>query len=162
MCGAGVLDKDLISLDFWTGWPRRFYNVRTYDEEDVEDEDDEEQFENLDNIDDDVVPAADAAKEAFATAKTSAAAAAAATTTAAGPKKRDDDVRDDDDDYDDDDDDDDVHEDADDDDDDNDEDDENFIAPTQINLKPKRKIKVIFSHLFTVRTNGLPIIVFNA
>ena len=39
MCGAGVLDKEMINLDFWTGWPRRFYNIRSYDDDDEVDGD---------------------------------------------------------------------------------------------------------------------------
>ena len=31
MAGTGVIAMDLIDLDFWSAWPRRFYNVRTYD-----------------------------------------------------------------------------------------------------------------------------------
>ena len=31
MAGTNVLDMGVIDLDFWTAWPRRFYNIRTYD-----------------------------------------------------------------------------------------------------------------------------------
>ena len=31
MAGTQVIDPELINLDFWSSWPRRFYNVRTYD-----------------------------------------------------------------------------------------------------------------------------------
>ena len=77
MVGAGVLDKELINLDFWMGWPRRFYNVRTYDdvddddaeekEEDDKDEDDE-RFPNFDDLES-VADAAKAAKASVVAAK---------------------------------------------------------------------------------------------
>lgn len=31
MAGTDVIDRDHIALDFWSGWPRKFYNVRSYD-----------------------------------------------------------------------------------------------------------------------------------
>ena len=31
MAGTGVLHKDTINLEFWSSWPNRYYNVRTYD-----------------------------------------------------------------------------------------------------------------------------------
>ena len=31
MAGTGVIDKAYIDFDFWAAWPRRFYNVRSYD-----------------------------------------------------------------------------------------------------------------------------------
>ena len=31
MAGTGVIGMELIDLDFWSAWPRRFYNIRTYD-----------------------------------------------------------------------------------------------------------------------------------
>lgn len=31
MAGTGVINKDHINLEFWTAWPRRFYNIRAYD-----------------------------------------------------------------------------------------------------------------------------------
>ena len=31
MAGTGVIDAEIINLEFWSSWPRRFYNVRTYD-----------------------------------------------------------------------------------------------------------------------------------
>lgn len=31
MVGAGELDPAFINLDMWDSWPRKFYNIRTYD-----------------------------------------------------------------------------------------------------------------------------------
>lgn len=51
MAGAGVISKELISLDFWVAWPRRFYNIRTYDEEEGDErEDDHEQFHSFNDV----------------------------------------------------------------------------------------------------------------
>lgn len=31
MAGLDVISIDFIDLDFWLSWPRRFYNIRSYD-----------------------------------------------------------------------------------------------------------------------------------
>ena len=31
MAGTGVIDREFINFDFWTAWPRKFYNVKSYD-----------------------------------------------------------------------------------------------------------------------------------
>ena len=31
MAGTNVIDRDHIGLEFWSGWPRKLYNVRSYD-----------------------------------------------------------------------------------------------------------------------------------
>lgn len=31
MAGIGIIEPEVINLDFWNSWSRRFYNVRTYD-----------------------------------------------------------------------------------------------------------------------------------
>ena len=58
MAGTDILNPEVIDLDFWNSWPRRFYNIRAYDmtkeelekadildlrrDDDEDDEDDEE------------------------------------------------------------------------------------------------------------------------
>lgn len=31
MAGTGIIDPDFINVEFWSSWPRKFYNIRTYD-----------------------------------------------------------------------------------------------------------------------------------
>ena len=31
MAGTEVINKEYVDFDFWTAWPRKFYNVRSYD-----------------------------------------------------------------------------------------------------------------------------------
>ena len=31
MAGTEVIEREYIDFDFWTAWPRKFYNVRSYD-----------------------------------------------------------------------------------------------------------------------------------
>ena len=31
MVGCKILDREAINLEFWETWPRKFYNIRTYD-----------------------------------------------------------------------------------------------------------------------------------
>lgn len=31
MAGTEILDPEIIDLEFWASWPRRFYNIRNYD-----------------------------------------------------------------------------------------------------------------------------------
>lgn len=54
MAGTNIIDREIIDLEFWSSWPRKFYNVRSYDSsKDSEDDPD------LDDDDDDdaaVVP----------------------------------------------------------------------------------------------------------
>ena len=40
MVATGVLEKELINLDFWETWPRKFYNLKSYDMTKDEFEDD--------------------------------------------------------------------------------------------------------------------------
>ena len=50
MAGIGVLDHGIIDLDFWSAWPRRFYNIRAYNlAKEVEDQNLEHEASNDDN-----------------------------------------------------------------------------------------------------------------
>lgn len=53
MAGTGILEMEVIDLDFWTAWPRRFYNIKAYDLTKDENDDDDDDYSYLD-MDDDV------------------------------------------------------------------------------------------------------------
>ena len=60
MVATDTLDDDFINLQFWQSWPRKFYNIKSYDatKEEFEQEDEEEDGMGLDKEvpADDVLP----------------------------------------------------------------------------------------------------------
>ena len=46
MVGTKLLDADTINLNFWESWPKRFYNVRSYDASKLDSTSSQESFAN--------------------------------------------------------------------------------------------------------------------
>ena len=48
MAGTNILNPETINLEFWSSWPRRFYNIRAYD---MTKQDFEDMLSGLDHLD---------------------------------------------------------------------------------------------------------------